>query len=159
MVTYTIRLSNSGNASTADNAGNEFTDVLPAGLTLVSATASGGTAVATVGTNTVTWNGAIPTGSNVITISIVAMVKASSGSTTISNQATVIYDADLYGTNETTVMTDDPATAATPDTTSFVASAGQSGAFVPSLADYGRILLALLIAGLALTAMRRKSAL
>ena len=42
-----------------NNAGNEFIDVLPASLTLVSASATSGTAVANVGTNTVTWNGAI----------------------------------------------------------------------------------------------------
>ena len=45
-VTYTVTISNTGSGATADNPGNEFTDVLPAGLTLVSATASSGTAVA-----------------------------------------------------------------------------------------------------------------
>ena len=58
-VTYTVVLTNNGTGNQADNAGNEFTDVLPAGLTLVSATATSGTAVATVGTNTVTWNGSL----------------------------------------------------------------------------------------------------
>src|SRR4029077_11571164 len=61
-ITYTVTLSNSGPGAQADNPGNEFTDVLPAGLALVSASATSGTAVATVGTNTVTWNGSIAAG-------------------------------------------------------------------------------------------------
>jgi len=40
-VTYTVVLTNSGPGAQGDNPGNEFTDVLPAGLTLVSATACG----------------------------------------------------------------------------------------------------------------------
>src|SRR6185312_11803566 len=56
-VTYTIVLTNSGTAAQADNPGNELTDVLPPQLTLVSATASSGTATANTGTNTVPWNG------------------------------------------------------------------------------------------------------
>src|SRR6185295_13306140 len=44
-VTYTVTLNNTGGLAQADNAGNEFTDVLPASLTLVSATASSGTAI------------------------------------------------------------------------------------------------------------------
>ncbi len=45
-VTYVITLTNSGPGPQADNPGNELTDVLPAGLALVSATATAGTAVA-----------------------------------------------------------------------------------------------------------------
>ena len=106
IVTYTVVLSNTGNAPAADNAGNEFTDVLPAALTLVSASATSGTVLATVGTNTVTWNGSVPANGSV-TITIAATVMASA-SGTISNQGTVVFDADLDGTNETTVLTDDP---------------------------------------------------
>ena len=47
-MTYTVTLTNNGTDAQADNAGHEFTDVLPAGLTLVSATATSGTAAATV---------------------------------------------------------------------------------------------------------------
>ena len=61
-VTYTVTLTNTGPGAQGDNPGNEFTDVLPAHLALVSATATSGTAVANVGTNTVTWNGSIPAG-------------------------------------------------------------------------------------------------
>ena len=41
-VTYTVVLKNTGTATQADNPGHEFTDVLPAGLSLVSASASSG---------------------------------------------------------------------------------------------------------------------
>ena len=42
-ITYTIVLTNNGTGVQGDNAGNEFTDTLPAGLTLVSANATSGT--------------------------------------------------------------------------------------------------------------------
>ena len=64
-VTYSVTLSNTAATAQLDNPGNEFTDVLPSGLTLVSATASSGTAVATIGTNTVTWNGVIAASASV----------------------------------------------------------------------------------------------
>ena len=57
-VTYTVVLTNTGAGPQNDNPGDEFSDVLPATLTLVSAAASSG-ATALAG-NTVTWNGSIP---------------------------------------------------------------------------------------------------
>jgi uncharacterized repeat protein (TIGR01451 family) len=102
-VTYTIVLHNSAGAQ-ADNPGNELTDILPSDLTLVSASASSGTAVATLGTNTVTWNGSIAGGASV-TIAITATINAVQG-TRIANQATINYDGDGNGTNETSVVTD-----------------------------------------------------
>ncbi|MBK8739581.1 MAG: DUF11 domain-containing protein [Betaproteobacteria bacterium] len=120
-VTYTVTLTNTGTANQADNAGNEFTDVLPAGLTLAGATASSGTALATVGTNTVTWNGSLaPLGGSVV-ITITATINAGALGATISNQGTVAYDADaMDGSNEATLLTDDPAIAGAADPTSFV---------------------------------------
>jgi uncharacterized repeat protein (TIGR01451 family) len=103
-VTYTVILNNDATGKQFDNAGDEFTDVLPAGLTLVSASATSGTAVATAATNTVTWNGAINAGGNV-TITIVATINAVAG-TTISNQGSFAYDDDGNGTNNATGVTD-----------------------------------------------------
>jgi uncharacterized repeat protein (TIGR01451 family) len=120
-VTYTVTLSNTGNSASPDNAGNEFSDVLPAQLTLVNASASSGAAVATVGTNTVTWNGSVPAGGSV-TITITATVNAAPLGTTITNQGTINYDADLNGSNETTTTTDDPGAAGTNNPTSFLVS-------------------------------------
>ena len=61
-MTYTIVLHNGGSSASPDSATHELTDVLPLALTLVSATATSGTAVATPATNTVTWDGAIAAG-------------------------------------------------------------------------------------------------
>jgi uncharacterized repeat protein (TIGR01451 family) len=115
-VVYTVVLTNSGGAQ-GDNTGNEFTDVLPAGLTLVSASATSGTAVASVGTNTVTWNGALPIGGST-TITITATI-APSATGTIANQGTVSYDSDANGSNDATRQTDDPALGGASDPTSF----------------------------------------
>ena len=123
-VTYTVTLTNNGTGAQPDNAGNEFTDVLPAGLTLVSANATSGTAVATVATNTVTWNGSLAPAGGTVTITITATVKAGTQGQTISNQGSAAFDADLNGTNEATAPTDDPGTAAAGDATSFAVAAG-----------------------------------
>ncbi len=117
-VTYTVILTNSGSGVQADNPGNELTDVLPASLALVSATADSGTAVATVGTNTVTWNGTIAPAGGTVTITITATIKPCTGGTTISNQGQIAFDGDGDGTNESTAVTDDPGTGAANDPTS-----------------------------------------
>ncbi len=115
-ITYTIILSNSGSGATLDNAGDELTDILPASLTLVSAVATSGTA-GTAG-NTVTWNGSIPAAGSV-TITITATINAGTGCTTISNQATIAFDADLNGTNESAGVSDDPSVGGANDPTTF----------------------------------------
>ena len=115
-VTYTIVLANSGNTASPDDAGNEFTDVLPASLTLTGASATGGTAA--MAGNTVTWNGSVPAGGSV-TITLTATINSGAQGTTISNQGSVSYDADLDGSNETTVPTDDPSVGGASDPTSF----------------------------------------
>jgi uncharacterized repeat protein (TIGR01451 family) len=118
-VTYTVTLSNSGPYDQQNNTGNEFTDVLPAGLTLVSASASSGTAVATVATNTVTWNGVVPA-SGSVTVTIQATINAGTAGTTVSNQGTVSFDADGNGVSEASALTDNPGVAGAADPTSFL---------------------------------------
>jgi subtilisin-like proprotein convertase family protein len=118
-VTYTTTIGNNGGAASADNAGDEYVDVLPSGVTLVSANANRGTVIATVGSNTVTWNGSIPA-SGAVTITTVATVDADSTGT-ISNQGTVNYDSDDDATNDASAVTDDPDTGAADDATEFVA--------------------------------------
>ncbi|GAB3688572.1 hypothetical protein GCM10027592_03720 [Spirosoma flavus] len=120
-VTYTIVLSNTSSSSQNDNPGNELTDVLPASLLLVSASSSAGTAVAITGTNTVTWNGSIAANGSV-TITITATIRAGSATQTVSNQASIRYDTDGNGTNDSSALTDDPNTAAVGDPTNFVVS-------------------------------------
>jgi uncharacterized repeat protein (TIGR01451 family) len=127
-ITYTVTISNSGPGAQGDNPGDEFTDVLPAGVTLVSANATIGTAVASVGTNTVTWNGGIASGGSVV-INMEATVNAGNPTgTTISNQGTISFDADGNGTNESAALTDDPGQPGADDPTSFVVG--------PSLGSY-----------------------
>ncbi len=154
-LTYTIVLSNSGLAAQSDNPGNEFTDVLPAQLTLISATATSGTAVATVGTNTVTWNGAIPA-SGSVTITIQAQIQPSVPvGTTITNQGTFNYDADGNGTNEASGVTDDPSQAGTNNPTGFVVAAAATGADIPALDPRALIALAALLAAAGVLLTRR----
>lgn len=118
-ITYTVTLTNTGSADQADNAGDEFTDVLPSNLTLVSATATSGNAVATVGTNTVTWNGTLLALGGSTTITINATINPNTGGAAISNQGNISFDADGNGINESSAVTDDPSTAAANDPTVF----------------------------------------
>jgi uncharacterized repeat protein (TIGR01451 family) len=120
-VTYGIAVTNTGTAPSTDNPGDELTDVLPAGLTLVDATATAGTVVANVGTDTVTWNGAIAVGATVDVI-VTATIDAGTAEQTIANQATLAYDADANGTNEATTTSDDVAGGALGATTFPVAA-------------------------------------
>jgi conserved repeat domain/conserved repeat domain/conserved repeat domain len=149
-VTYTIVLSNSGSLAQGDNPGNELTDVLPSTLTLVSATATSGTAVANIPGNTVTWNGAIAGGGNV-TVTIQAIVKSGTLGSTISNSASISFDSDANGTNDATRTSDDPSTAAASDPTAFLVVAA-----VPALSSVMLILLAAALAAMALIVMRSR---
>jgi uncharacterized repeat protein (TIGR01451 family) len=150
-ITYTVVVTNAGSTQ-ADNPGNEFSDVLPGGVTLVSAAATSGTAVATVATNTVTWNGALGVGASV-TITINATIKAGTAGTTISNQGAVFFDTDANNTNESSALSDDPGTGAANDPTSFqVASVIQ----VPALSEIGTAVFVLLLTLAAFMALRQR---
>jgi len=155
-VTYTITLSNSGPSAQTDNAGNEFTDVLPASLHLVSANATSGSALATVATNTVTWNGSIPAGGSV-TITITATIDpATPAGTTVSNQGTFAYDADGNGTNEASGTTDDPGQPGAANPTAFaVGGPAVATAAIPALDPLGLAALAALLAVVGLLLARR----
>jgi uncharacterized repeat protein (TIGR01451 family) len=119
-VTYTIKLTNAGVAAQADNPGHELVDTLPSSLALVSASVSSGTVVSDLPSNTVTWDGSLPSnGSVTITIHATIQPRLALGAT-IANQATVSYDADGNGTNEAATLTDDPDKPGANDPTSFV---------------------------------------
>jgi uncharacterized repeat protein (TIGR01451 family) len=153
-VTYTVTLSNPSASAQLDNPGDEFTDVLPAGLTLVSASASSGTATADVPNRTVHFNGSIAAGGSV-TITITAAINAGTAGQTLANQGTVFFDADGNGTNESSILTDDPSTATANDPTTFRV---QSALEVPTLSELGLLALALLLASGALLMLRRRRA-
>ena len=149
-VTYTFVLLNGGPATQADNPGAEFTDTLPAGLTLVGATADSGT-VATI-LDTVTWNGAIPAGGSV-TISIAAVIGPDTAGTTLCNQGTIAFDADGDGVNESTGTTDDPTLRGDDDPCCFRVL---RPAEVPALSAGVLAMLALVLALLGLSSIWRR---
>jgi uncharacterized repeat protein (TIGR01451 family) len=96
MITYTFLLINGGPANQADNPGDEFKDILPAGLTLTGASADSGTAA--FAGNMATWNGSIPVGGMVM-ITVTATIDAGTAGMTICNQAMIAFDADGNGSN------------------------------------------------------------
>ncbi len=120
-VTYTITLTNSGTQAQADNPGHELQDVLPSSLTLVSASATSGTAAADLPGNSVTLGRQPSRAASSVTLTIHATIKPTVAlGTTVANQGTVYYDADGNGTNEATTLTDDPGKPGANDPTSFV---------------------------------------
>jgi uncharacterized repeat protein (TIGR01451 family) len=152
-IVYTVVISNSGASASLDNAGHEFTDTLPPSLMLTGASAIPPPGVSTTG-NTVNWDGSVPAGGNV-TITITAKINPGTANTSISNQGTVSYDADLNGTNETTVVTDDPSTGAAGDPTAFTVLPG-SVADIPTLSEVGLFALGLGLLLAALMLLRRR---
>lgn len=154
---YTVTLLNSGNLNTTDNPGSEFTDVLPAQLQLVDAmvTSGGGTVLADVMTNTVSWDGGIPAASSVV-LSIEATILAGTGGQSVSNQGTIAYDSDANGDNDAATVTDDPAAAGGADPTVFLVGLGAPNVLeIPTLGSWGLVLLALALGLFALRRVRR----
>lgn len=118
-ITYTVVLSNTGTSAQQDNPGHEFTDVLPAGLNLTSAAATAGSVIATPGTSTVSWDGAIAAGGSV-TLNIEATIAAGAAvGTLIANQAGIAFDANGDGVNESAGLSDDPTRPGAADATAF----------------------------------------
>ncbi len=156
-VTYTVVIRNSGPAMQHGNPGPELTDVLPPQLALVSAMATSGTAVATIGTNTVTWDGSLAVNATVtITIQATIGLGVAPG-TTVTNQGTLAYDLDGDGANEASGLTDDPAPPGATDPTAFVV-VGQPVVQVPALGGAGLAALAGLLAVFAASRLRRSGA-
>jgi uncharacterized repeat protein (TIGR01451 family) len=110
-VTYTIVITNVGAGPSTDNPGNEMTDVLPAGLTLLDASATTGTAAVDLPANRVTWNGALPIGGTA-TVTIHATVASGAFPGLLLNQAALAYDGDGNGTNESAAVSDGPSVGA-----------------------------------------------
>jgi uncharacterized repeat protein (TIGR01451 family) len=150
-VTYVVTLTNNGTGAQANNPGNEFTDVLPAQVALVSATSSSGTAVANSGTNTVTWNGGIAPGGGSVTITITATILPSAAGSTVSNQGTIAYDSDGNGTNDASAQTDDPTVVGPANPTSFVGISA-----IPAVSPLGLLLLASMLTALGFAMVKRQ---
>jgi uncharacterized repeat protein (TIGR01451 family) len=154
-VVYTVVLTNSGTGAQADNPGAEFTDTLPAALTVGTPTATSGT-ISGAGVNPVTWNGAIPAGGTV-TITIPTTIQANAGGQTVSNQGTVSFDSDANNTNDTNRPTDAPG-GTVGDPTTFVVAEGATGvANIPTLSEIGLALLTLMLSAAALMILRKRN--
>lgn len=115
--TYTITLTNTGGGNQLDNPGNEFSMTLPSGLSLISGSATSGTVIS--GGATASWNGTIPASGGSVTLTITATINAVAPGTRLSAQGTINYDADANGTNEASVLTDDPTRSGLSDATFF----------------------------------------
>lgn len=149
-VVYTVTLTNSGTGATFDEPGDEFADTLPATLTPTSAAASLGTV--TITGNTVHWNGGVPAGGSVVITIDAAISGAAARQSIISNQGTATYDATRSGSNQTAILTDDPARGGP---TQFLV--GGAIAAVPALSGAGlAAMAAALLAAGALTLRRRR---
>jgi uncharacterized repeat protein (TIGR01451 family) len=151
VITCTLLLLNGGPFAQADNPGDELTDTLPAGLTLLSASADSG--VASTSLNTVTWNGAVPVGGQV-SITFMAKVNAGTAGTTICNQATAFLDTDGDGVNDTAFLSDLVTAPGPPaDPCCFRVLTPQE---IPALSPVGMALLVLLLAAGAVVRLRRR---
>jgi ELWxxDGT repeat protein len=106
-VTWEILVTNTGAGPLVDNSGDELVDIIPSPLTLVGASADSGTAAVDLGQNEVTWNGALAPGETA-TITIQASVPSAVQGQTFYNQATLSFDADGDGSNESAGVSDDP---------------------------------------------------
>jgi hypothetical protein len=103
-VTLTLVALNGGPRDQGDNPGPELTYSVPAGLDFVSASADSGTV--STAPPVVTWDGAIAAGGRVI-VQVTATVSAGTAGTVLCSQATVFFDADGDGANESMVLSDD----------------------------------------------------
>lgn len=152
-ITYTVTVHNVGTGAQGDNPGHELTDALPPDLSLVSAAATSGAAATAA--NTVTWDGALAPGASV-TLTIQATIHAGTPGHLVQNQATLAYDGDADGTNETGALSDDPGAGGAADATGFTVLALPAIA-VPALSPAGLGLVALALAGAAVGVLRRRA--
>lgn len=114
--TYTIVLTNGCNGEQGDNAGDEFSDVLPDKLSVTSVSATSGLVGHSMGH--VVWNGSIaPLDS--VTVTIQSAIDAGACGTSPSNQGTISYDSDGDGVNDAVATTDDPGEPGGSDATVF----------------------------------------
>ena len=139
-VFFAIEVTNHGAFPVPDAAGPEVEDVLPAGLTLVDATADGGAVEVDLPGNTVRWNGGLEPGETV-TITIEATVDEDAANGLV-NVATVLADTDSDG---------EPETELAPQALVLDLSVTE----IPTASEVGLALLALLLAAGGVIALRR----
>lgn len=149
-ITYTIVVGNAGSATQFDTPGDELVDVLPPSLILQSASATSGTVVADVVTNTVTWNGEVERGANIVTLTINTRIRDNFWGE-VRNQATLHFDDENDGDKGATALTDDRSVSGFENATVF----SVPGAPIPLLGFGAMMLLSALLAGMAGVVIRR----
>ncbi|HEX2251661.1 MAG TPA: IPTL-CTERM sorting domain-containing protein [Thermoanaerobaculia bacterium] len=138
---FDISVTNTGLFPVPDGEGPEVEDVLPAGLTLVGATADAGEVTLDLPANTVRWNGVLEPGQTVIlTVEVVIDADAPAG---LVNRAVVLADSDSDGSAETELA---------PEAEVVFAPVVLE---VPTLGEVGFGVLVLLLAAAGLVALRR----
>lgn len=165
VVVYTLLLTNLGTFAQLDNPGPEAIDVLPPGLSVLAAHADGGSVtvssppvVGPVGralgvATEVRWNGSIPGGGQVVVTIEATIDPGLPIGTRLSSQATVRFDGDGSGDNETTSPSDDPGTSEPSDPTLLVVG-GDSVLAIPALSGAGLLLFGLLVLAGGFAALR-----
>mgnify|MGYP000041244928 CR=1 FL=1 len=109
-LSYSITISNIGNADQNNNPGYEFIDTLPQYLDIdpTSLTATSGSATYNASTNQVQWDGSIPAESSIALGFDCTINSSAPNGHVISNQGTVYWDTDEDDVNDATELTDDP---------------------------------------------------
>lgn len=105
---YAILLRNSGSGDQRDDpVSDELVDVLPAELALRTVDADSGAITVDLAGNRLRWNGALASGAAAVAIRIEADVVVTQP-TMIRNQASVAYDSDGDGRNDSSGLSTDP---------------------------------------------------
>ena len=112
VLTYSITISNIGNADQNNNPGYEFIDILPQYLDLdpTSLSSTSGTLSYNTSANQIQWDGDLPAESSVAISFECAINQSAPNGHIISNQGTVYWDTDEDDINDATELTDDPNT-------------------------------------------------
>lgn len=148
LITYTFLLINCGPNIQGDNPGDEFTDTLPPGLTLVGVSADSGTPG--MSGNTATWNGSIGVG-DTVTIQVQATIDLGTLGMLLCNQAELSADLDGDGINEASILSDDPVEPGDQDPCCIVVTDSPA---IPTLSEEAALILVLLLTALTLRRLR-----
>lgn len=152
IIRYRVTLTNIGNAPQMDGDTDEFVNFLPSALILLGAELSQGSGAVDVdaGRNKVTWNGSLSPGQRTVFTIEARIIDAVPGER-ITNQATLQFDANGDGANESVALSDDPNSSDPDDPSDFTVGQVEG---IPTLSTWGAILLILSLAGWAVGRLR-----
>jgi uncharacterized repeat protein (TIGR01451 family) len=102
VVTYEVRLTNSGDGVQRDNPGAEFTAVLPTQLTALTGSCTASNGACTAGANQIEWNGAIQPGASATITYQVRIRQGTPVGVRFCTDMKMNYDSDNDDLNDTT---------------------------------------------------------